>query len=122
VTAKELGMAQDFYRLRLMQLDAGDLPDLEWRDDVLYREQPISPPNEYEAYVVQAVELDADDSSTALASFADHAEAHAWLVEAEEDLRELTRSEFELRYFPREPAPGGAPEDPSTRSKGESAG
>jgi hypothetical protein len=121
VTSKELGMAEDFYRLRLMQVDAGDLPDLEWRDDVLYREQPVSQPDEHEAYVVQAVELDADDSTTALASFADHDEAHAWFVEAEEGLRDLTRSEFELRYFPGEPDARDAPDDSSTRSGGATA-
>ena len=121
MTGKELGMAVDFYRLRLMQVDAGDLPDLEWRDDVLYREQPPSEPSEYEAYVVQAVELDADDSNTALASFSDHDEAHGWLVEAEEDLRDLTRSEFELRYFPKEPATGGSPTDCSAAAADETA-
>jgi hypothetical protein len=114
VTGKEIGMAADFYRLRVIQMDAGDLPDLEWREDILYREPPTSEPREYEAYVVQAVNLESEDAVTALATFSEHEQAHEWLEGAEDDLRDLTRSEFEARYFSGGTQPrdaGAAPSD-----------
>ncbi len=122
MTGKELGMALDFYRLRVIQVDAGDLPDLEWREDILYRDPPASEPEECDAYVVQAVDLDADDSVMPLASFSDHAEAHGWLEEAEVDLRNLTRSEFELRYFPRGPRTPAQPDRDSSAADDQAAG
>jgi hypothetical protein len=105
VTAKPLGMASDFYRLRLIRGDRGGAPELDWRDDILYREPPASEPNEADTYTVQAVALEDDEEATALASFADAEEARAWLQDAQESLGELTRSEFELRFF-RVTAPG----------------
>jgi hypothetical protein len=109
VTAKPLGMADDFYRLRVIHVDSSGSPELDWRDDILYRDPPASEPTEADTYTVQAVELEDEEETTALASFSDAEEARAWLEEAQESLEELTRSEFELRFFRATPAgPEGA--------------
>jgi hypothetical protein len=96
---KALGMASDFYRLRLVRLDAEEAPEFEWREDILYREPPSDEPGEYAKWRVQAV-LATDDSAITLRDFEGGAEAHEWLAKAEEDLGEMTRTEFETWYFP----------------------
>jgi hypothetical protein len=98
-----LGMATEFYRLRVVKLDEGDSPDLEWRDDILYREPPADTAVERDAYQVEAVTLggdEPDESAVTLASFETAEAAREWSTTAEEDLREMTRMEFEERYFP----------------------
>jgi len=97
---KIIGSAADFYRLRLLAIDTTDGLDLEWRDDVLYRRPPSLVLDEDQRYEVQAVTLDDEECTTALATFDDPAEAHAWMDEAELELSGLTKSEFEERYFP----------------------
>ena len=95
-----IGAASDFYRLRVMHVDDSDEPDLEWRDDILYRRPPASRVEEYELYRVEAVALDDEDDVTLLGAFDTPEDAHEALADAEEALAELTRSEFEDRYFP----------------------
>ncbi|MBI5232447.1 MAG: hypothetical protein HY876_09825, partial [Coriobacteriales bacterium] len=55
-----IGPAEDFWRLRLIRVDAEDEPDLEWRDDVLYREQQSAAPQAASVWRVEAVRLDDD--------------------------------------------------------------
>jgi hypothetical protein len=95
-----IGMASDFYRLRLLRLDEEDAPDLEWRDDILYRDPPSDQVKQYACWVVEAVDLDDDEKVTRLEAFEDATEARDYLDAAQEDLEELTRSEFEVRRFP----------------------
>lgn len=97
---KGIGAAQDFYRLRLTHVGDSDEPDLEWREDILWRRPPTQHIEEYELYRVEAVALDNDEDVTPLGVFDSAEEAHEALAGAEEDLAELTRSEFEDRYFP----------------------
>jgi hypothetical protein len=97
---KGIGAAQDYYRLRLIHLGDSDEPDLEWREDILWRRPPTQHIEEYERYSVQAVSLDDEDDVTTLGVFESTEDAHEALAAAEEELSELTRSEFEDRYFP----------------------
>lgn len=97
---KSIGSAADFYRLRVRTVDATDAVDLEWRDDILYRRPPGETIQDLEYVAVEAVLLGNDAISYVLATFEDRAEAHAWLAECEEDLAEMTRSEFEAAFFP----------------------
>lgn len=102
--ARVFGEAKDFYRLRLIRLDAqGDL-EFEWRDDILWRRPQIRVPEDVAEYRVEAVRLDDEEDVAVLASFDDYDEALAWLEQAQADLDEMTTSEFEEAYI--EPASG----------------
>ncbi len=98
---KVIGSAGEFYRLRVKRVDEGDSPDLEWREDILWRRPPSERLTEEEVYRVEAVEDDNDDAITVLARFGSQDEAYRWLEAAEEDLAEMTNTEFEDAYFPR---------------------
>jgi len=100
---KPIGSASDFYRLRVMTVDTTDAVDFEWRDDILYRRPPNTEITDAESYAVEAVLLDDEDVSVTLAAFADAGEAHEWLYAREEELDDMTRSEFEDAYFPPSP-------------------
>ena len=95
-------MAGDFYRIRLMRLDEGETPDLEWRDDILFRTPPPQPREESHRWVVQAVDIDDEESFTPLAEFGEQSDAQEFESSAEKALTELTRAEFEERLFPAE--------------------
>lgn len=93
-----IGAASDFYRLRVSRVAEPDEADLEWRDDILYREPPRQRMGEVESYAIEAVGVD-DDQPREIALYESNDEAHAALESITEDLEELTRSEFEARYF-----------------------
>ena len=97
---KVIGSAGEFYRLRVTHVDEGDSPDLEWRDDILYRRPPSESLAEEEVYRVEAVQYDNDDAATTLGAFASMDEAHRWMEAVDEDLAEMTNTEFEESYFP----------------------
>jgi hypothetical protein len=97
---KAIGSAGDFYRLRVMAVDTTGAVDLEWRDDILYRRPDTTPPDDAEAYTVEAVLIDDEDVVAELATFNRRDDAYAWLEERELDLEAMTRSEFEGAYFP----------------------
>lgn len=101
-----IGGAADFYRLRVIRYDESDEPDLEWRDDILYRTPPAQQVQEYDVWRVEAVDVDDDDRVVALASFQTDDEARSFLSAVEEDLAVMTRSEFERTYFPDQDAGG----------------
>ena len=96
---KMIGAADDFYRLRITMMDQSEEPDLEWRDDILYRTPPVERLREGEAYGIEAVGIDDEDDVTIVAVYSTSDEAHAALASISDDLMELTRSEFESRYF-----------------------
>lgn len=98
--SKTIGTASDFYRLRVMAVDATDEVDFEWRDDILYRRPPSAVIEDEEVFRVEAVLLDDDDVTYALGTFADSESAHRWMRGLEDDLAEMTKSEFEAAYFP----------------------
>ncbi len=99
--SKTIGSASDFYRLRVMTVDTTDEVDFEWRDDILYRRPPSTDIVDEEAYTVEAVLLDDEDVTFTLQTFADAAEAHGWMESREEELDDMTKSEFEDAYFPK---------------------
>lgn len=92
-----IGAAEDFYRLRVIRLDETDEPDLEWREDILYRTPPAEEVAEHEEWVLEAVTLDEDEIVTRIASYTDQDFAHQALEEWTEALQELTKSQFEVR-------------------------
>jgi hypothetical protein len=97
--ARVFGEARDFYRLRLIRLDAqGDL-DFEWRDDILWRRPRIDPPEDVAEYRVEAVRLDDEERVAVLATFDEYGSAFEWLSQAQADLDEMTTAEFEQTYI-----------------------
>ncbi|MHB1324541.1 MAG: hypothetical protein ACYCXZ_09480 [Coriobacteriia bacterium] len=98
--AKTIGKACDFYRMRVMTVDTTGEVDIEWRDDILYRRPPSTVIEVGQVHRVEAVLLDDDEVTFALAGFAAAHEAHDWMREREDDLREMTKSEFETAFFP----------------------
>ncbi len=97
-----IGSAEEFYRLRLTRVDEGDAPDLEWRDDILYRRPPADEVDEHDVWRVEAVSVDDDEDVTVIGRLSSSEEAHDALETAVEDLGLMTRSEFERTYFPAE--------------------
>lgn len=97
---KAIGNANDYYRLRVIRMDESDTPEMEWRDDILWRRPPSQQIDEVDLYRVEAVSLDDDDDVTPLATFEDSDDAADALEEAQEALGEMTKSEFEETYFP----------------------
>ena len=105
--AGAIGGADECYRLRVIRVDEGDVPDLEWREDILYRRPPAGEASEYDEWQAQAVAVD-EDAVTVIASFPSAEEARKWLDTATIDLSGMTRSEFERVYFPAEEGTAGA--------------
>ena len=99
---KSFGAASDFYRLRMTRMDDTDSPDLEWREDILWRRPAASQPDEYELWRVEAVAIDDDENVTTLGVFDTPDDAHEALAAAEEDIVQMTVAQFEEMYFPAE--------------------
>lgn len=98
--SEAIGGAADFYRLRVLRVDESDVPDLDWRDDVLYRRTQAEQPQEYDVWRVEAVDVDDDECVVVLGRFDTAEDAHEWVETVEDDLAVMTRSEFERTYFP----------------------
>lgn len=98
--AQGIGAAKDFYRLRLMRVDDADAPVFDWREDILWRRPEVVPVDEREVCRVEAVSLDDSEHVIIIGTFECSSDAYEALSSAEEELDELTRSEFEDRYFP----------------------
>lgn len=98
-----IGPASDFYRLRIARLDESGEPDLEWRDDVLYRTLPAERVEEHESWVVESVTLDDQEAVTSIVRFDSPDEARAYLDSAQQDLEEMTKSQFEERHLSGKP-------------------
>ena len=96
---KAIGMAADFYRVRVRRLDESGDVQLEWRDDILYKGSAPARDEGVRTFVIQAVELDDPDRVHEIASASDYDEALGLVRRAEEDLAELTRSRFEAAWM-----------------------
>ncbi|MBN2841344.1 MAG: hypothetical protein JXP37_10355 [Coriobacteriia bacterium] len=96
---KVIGSAADFYRVRVVSIDTTEDLNLEWRDDVLYRRPLSEQPDEERAFIVEAVALDDEERTVPIATFEDASEAAAWAEERQSELADLTKSDFEERYF-----------------------
>ncbi len=93
-----IGNADEFWRLRLTRVDTTEGLDFEWHDDILYRQPRVDFGDEVELWHVEAVRIDDPDTVVRVATYADADEARAFLRVAEEDLGEMTKSEFEDAY------------------------
>ncbi len=99
-----IGPADEFWRLRLTRMDASEDLDFEWHDDILWRQPQIHLEAGEPAYLVEAVSLGSEPEIVVrLAAFPDEGSAREFLDEAADDLRDMTRSQFEATHFPEQP-------------------
>lgn len=94
-----IGPANDFWRLRLTRIDTTEDLDFEWHEDILYREPVIRDTERVEVWNVEAIRTDDFDVVVALGTFPDRLSADAFYARAQEDLVEMTKSEFEAAYL-----------------------
>ena len=95
-----IGPAEDFWRLRLTRMDSSEELDFEWHDDILWREPLVHLEPGEPAYIVEAVSLGSGpEQIVRLAAFPDEPTARSFLDEANDDLTDMTRSQFESAHF-----------------------
>jgi hypothetical protein len=99
-----IGPADEFWRLRLTRMDPSEELDFEWHDDILWRQPQVRLEPGEPAFLVEAVSLAAvrPEKIVGLAVFADESSAREFLDEASDDLRDMTRSQFESTHFSQE--------------------
>lgn len=98
--ARTIGNANEFWRLRMTKVDASDALDFEWHDDILWREPRVELPDEYDIHLVEAVSVTEPELIVRIAAFGSSDEASDFVAEAEDDLADMTASQFETAYFP----------------------
>jgi len=96
VKYKVFGIAADYYRVRVLTVKEELPADLEWRDDVLYREPKTYAGKLKTTYRIQVLRL--DNSEIELAILREKSEAKRRYKELKEDLRELTKMKFDAKY------------------------
>lgn len=94
---RQIGQAGDFYRCRVIEILESSPQALDWRDDVLYREQPRPEASTATRFTVQIVSLDSSDAHN-LKSYVSQQTAEKKKALIEDDLADLTRSEFSRKY------------------------
>ncbi|HET6497976.1 MAG TPA: hypothetical protein VFH17_02845 [Coriobacteriia bacterium] len=94
-----IGPASEFYRLRVTTVDATGAPRFEWRDDILYRSPNHDVPDDRVEWTVEAVRTDGDEGARPIRRFESYDAARAFFEEAEEALREMTKSQFEQDHL-----------------------
>lgn len=95
--SKIFGKASDFYRARVLTVEEEVMPDFDWRDDILYRTPEGFHSTIRKKYCLQVVELDSRKNQV-LKQYIDRRGANEALSKIEEDLKELTKMEFEKKY------------------------
>lgn len=94
-----IGDAGEFYRLRVMHLDDTGTPDLEWREDILYREPPRQVLGESAYWRVEVVSVTDDSVVASLGEYDSQTEAEQRVADAQEDLDGMTKSQFDSRFI-----------------------
>lgn len=94
-----IGNANEFWRLRLTRVDTADGLDFEWHDDILYRAPIVQQGDDVEFFHVEAVRIDDPDAIVRVATFSDADQAHDFLDELKEALRDMSKSQFESAYL-----------------------
>lgn len=94
-----IGNADEFWRLRLTRVDTTEGLDFEWHDDILYRQPAVDHGDEVEFWHVEAVRTDDTDTVVRVATYGSADEARECMSAAEEDLGEMTKSQFEAAYL-----------------------
>lgn len=96
---KIIGAAEEFWRARVTRVDTTEGFDFEWHDDILYREPEVDPGTEVEVWHVEAMSLGADERLVRLRTFADRGDADDFVELVREDLRDMSKAQFEDAYL-----------------------
>lgn len=99
MSEKVFGDASEFYRLRVVRMDDSTGLDLEWRDDILYREPPEGHVEEYAVWRVEVVSVLDDAPVVSLGEYGSETEAEDRMHDAEADLESMTKSAFDARFI-----------------------
>lgn len=99
---RAVGAADEFWRVRVTRMDTPCDPDLDWRDDVLYRRFDSDCGQEPVLWHVEAVATDDPDVVARIATFDSPADAESLLEEVTAALKTLSRSQFEAAYVRRQ--------------------
>ena len=95
-----IGPASDFWRLRLTRIDESSELDFEWHEDILWRTPDVREEPSDETWRVEAVSFGhVPEIVEFLAEFPTAEEARDFLTDVDDDLRDLTRSQFEAKHF-----------------------
>lgn len=82
----------------MTRIDAPEGLDFEWHEDILYREPQVEQPDEVETWLLEAVRVDDSDVVVRIASFGSREEAESERDKAQDDLRDMTKAQFEEAY------------------------
>ncbi|MCL5291439.1 MAG: hypothetical protein M1548_02785 [Actinobacteria bacterium] len=93
---RTFGAAADFYRARVIKIEESEPSELDWHDDVLFRE-PSYALKSKKSYRVESISLDTGDIAT-LGEFGTERQAESLLSAIVSDLEELTKLQFEKKY------------------------
>lgn len=104
-----IGQASDFWRLRVSRIESVSPPELEWRDDLMYREPPLTAPRDEDAWVLEAVSLLGQSRVVRLGVYLTHDACERQRDAVADDLALMTKSQFEEAYI--EDAPSSGPQD-----------
>ncbi len=94
-----IGAAEDFWRARLIRVDATEELDFEWREDILYRHPVVSEADDVELWHIEAVRTDDYDTVVRIGTIRSRSEAEAMFSRVTEDLGEMTKNQFEETYL-----------------------
>ncbi len=94
--SKLLGIAGDYYRVRVLNVYEELPADLEWQKDVLYRASRAYPSKLKVTCRIQV--LTQDKTVHEIANLSSRKKAKKRLRKVKEDLRELTKTEFDEKY------------------------
>lgn len=95
--AKIFGKANDFYRVRIINIKEDEEVDIDWRDDILLRKPENHESILEDNFVIEVVNIDSGEK-IALEKFPKLHRAKKQIIEIEEDLNELTKNQFEKKY------------------------
>ncbi|RJQ31066.1 MAG: hypothetical protein C4562_06600 [Actinobacteria bacterium] len=95
---KTFGKADEFYRARVITTSAEETAEFKWREDILYHSDEEDQAKLSNTYRIELVELDSNNKLI-LKSLQNLEQAKLMLATIQDDLAELTKNEFDLKYL-----------------------
>ncbi|MHB0975966.1 MAG: hypothetical protein ACYC1U_02100 [Candidatus Aquicultorales bacterium] len=94
---KAFGAAEDFYRVRLVTIEEYIPPELDWDEDILYKQPPAFKIKSSKSIRVELIEETSGDI-VLIKEFKVRPGAERLFRAAARDLKELTKHEFDSKY------------------------